>query len=181
MKLHNDHMYNIVELKEELGVSKRTLLKWTELGMPIEPYSHGICYVNGFDFKQWLAETPEALKVSMPETQFRCFTCHKRVLPENGTIRLELLKKETCKGFQVVRKAVCPHCHKPLQQFTSRWITREQLEKNRQEQEKAKQQEIKAKASFMGTLLNPIKKIVTNWRKDERNSIKKYTGGSLCP
>ena len=169
MKSQNDRMYNLKELRKELGVSTRTIVHWLMLEMPIDAYLHSIVYVNGLGIKTWLIENPAALQISLPENQFRCFTCHKRVLPENGTIRLELLKKETCKGFQVVRKAVCPHCHKPLQQFTSRWITREQLEKNRQEQEKAKQQEIKAKASFMGTLLNPIKKIVTNWRKDERN------------
>ena len=169
MQLKDSRMYSLDELQKELGISNRTLDEWLMSDMPIANYLHDICYVNGLDIKEWLIHEPVLMDIGMQESHFYCFTCHKRVLPENGTIRLELLKKETCKGFQVVRKAVCPHCHKPLQQFTSRWITREQLEKNRQEQEKAKQQEIKAKASFMGTLLNPIKKIVTNWRKDERN------------
>lgn len=85
-------LYKLRELAEDLGLPYRTLWDWTKFGLPHQIDARGHIWINGEDFKQWVASHRIKPKVRLAADEARCMRCgpvkllDPRVIPIQGKL-----------------------------------------------------------------------------------------------
>jgi hypothetical protein len=97
--------YKPVELAEELGIPKRTLVDWLKRGIPHLHDEQNHIWINGDEFLAWVRQNQshKAVHRKLKENEGYCFRCKKVVIMESQEVTI-------VKGNLIHIGGSCPEC-----------------------------------------------------------------------
>ena len=79
--------YTIKELSDELGINKKTCLRWIASGLKIVGGSKKPILIMGSDLKDFLRNKGRKKKVKLNRSEFYCFSCRVPRRAKRGSIK----------------------------------------------------------------------------------------------
>jgi uncharacterized protein with PIN domain len=98
-------LYKISELSGDLGIPKRTLYEWLDVGAPYQRDRSGHIWINGAEFKTWVIQTKKGNRSKQklkPDEAF-CLRC-------NHPVQLINTQRTHVKGRLFLIRGLCPAC-----------------------------------------------------------------------
>lgn len=111
--------YTIKELSDELGINKKTCLRWIASGLKIVAGSKKPILIMGSDLKDFSRNKDSKKRVKLKRNEFYCFSCRVPRQAKRGSIKK---LKDTKTGVCYVCNGKMSRIFKPYQKDYQRTL-----------------------------------------------------------